>query len=205
MWDLAVVHRCRCQFLSSPLSLCKHIDFYWFPPSYAPVEVGTAKHVMRHNGSFHWRLMKIHIWTSSPLQGQLCYKILFFKKGTSWKFGSLGQNSQLANATLLTCIPSCGAWLLASHCISTAPSNVLPASFQRSHHKTVIKEHKWEWAESGLLPGKLIYLYSVSAGLNTRCFSSRSHFTPSLPPSDKHSLFFLHLSVTSNCEKGGSG
>lgn len=78
---------------------------------------------------------------------------------------------------MLIFIQGCSAQLLASHYISTAYFTVLSVSLHRSHHKTVIKDHNWEWAESGLLWGKLIYLYSVSAGLNTHCFSSHSHFT----------------------------
>lgn len=70
-------------------------------------------------------------------------------------------------------------------------STVLTVSFQRSHQKTVIKDQNWEWPESGLHWGKLIYLYSVSAGLNTPCFSSHSHFTQSpLSLLSKHSCFF---------------
>ncbi len=62
------------------------------------------------------------------------------------------------------------------------------------------KRHKWEWAESGMLRGKLIYLSSVSAGLDAHCFSSRSHFKhtpPSLPPPFFLSFPFFppHLSL----------
>lgn len=64
------------------------------------------------------------------------------------------------------------------HYISTAHSTVLSVSLHRGHQKTVIKDHNWEWAESGLLRGKLIYLYSVSAGLNTLVvFLLAQHFT----------------------------
>lgn len=49
--------------------------------------------------------------------------------------------------------------------IFTEHSTVLSvSSFHRNHQKTAIK-HNWEWAESGTLRGKLIYLYSLSAGL----------------------------------------
>lgn len=51
------------------------------------------------------------------------------------------------------------------------PLSLLCLSPQRPYKKTLIKDHNREWAESGLLWGKLIYLYSVSAGLNTHCFS----------------------------------
>lgn len=53
------------------------------------------------------------------------------------------------------------------------PQNTLLSSFHRNHQKTAIKHNK-EWADSGPLRGKLIYLYSLSAGLGV-CFSSRSH------------------------------
>lgn len=79
---------------------------------------------------------------------------------------------------LLTFIQRCSAWLLASHYISTY-STVLSVSLHRSHQKTVIKDHNWEWAESGPLWGKLIYLYSVYASTLT-VFSSHSHFTQTL-------------------------
>lgn len=80
---------------------------------------------------------------------------------------------------LLTFIQRRSAWLLASHYISTAYSTVLSVSLHRSHQKTVIKDHNWEWAESGPLWGKLIYLYSVYASTLT-VFSSHSHFTQTL-------------------------
>lgn len=60
----------------------------------------------------------------------------------------------------------------------------------KSHKKTAITDQNWEWAESGLLWGKLIYLYSVSAGLNTHCFSFHSLYSPS-PPSQPNSLFYF--------------
>lgn len=82
-------------------------------------------------------------------------------------------------------------------CIPTPHSTVLSVSPHRNHQKTVIKDLDWEWAESGLLRGELIYLYFVSAGLNTHCSSTRSHFTqtPSLTvfPSLKNIVFLTPL------------
>lgn len=46
---------------------------------------------------------------------------------------------------------------------------LLVSSFHRNHQKNAIK-HNWEWAESGPLRGKLIYLYSLSAGLGALFF-----------------------------------
>lgn len=55
------------------------------------------------------------------------------------------------------------------HSKLSSPSHASP--HRKPYKKTVIKDHNREWAESGPLWGKLIYLYSVSAGLNTHCFS----------------------------------
>lgn len=56
---------------------------------------------------------------------------------------------------------------------------------RKPYKKTVIKDHNREWAESGPLWGKLIYLYSVSAGLNTHCFSF-SLTLHTIPPFRRH-------------------
>lgn len=148
----------------------KHIDFYWFPPFCNLLEVETAKYAM----TARWILdiqMTVHFFGSDPwdLQGHLSYR--WYSSFLPLK--AVSYNQFKANFLLANRKPA-RIWLLTSHYISTAHPAVLSvSSLHRSHQKPAIK-HNWEWAESGPLRGKLIYLYSVSAGLGALFFFSRT-------------------------------